>query len=329
MQTPRDWLTPDALFMLQNIAEQGSFAAAARQLHLVPSALTYRVRQLEEALDVLLFDRSSRQARPTAAGQELLREAGRLLLDMDSVANRVKRVATGWEGVLTLAVDSIMARDVVMDLCAAFLALNSPTRLRIRHETLSGTMAALTSGQADLALGVALGQPMAADIQHLVLGEVRFVFAVAPQHPLATAPEPLSDAMLLLHRVVAVADSVQRGSGLTVGLQGGQDVFTVPDMASKLQAQLRGLGAGFLPLSLAQPFVDSGQLVIKTTEQFRLNSVHAAWRDSRTSPAGRALLWWTAQLNQATTRQALLGGLSRQSGIGNNPPAPFGAPNLG
>jgi DNA-binding transcriptional LysR family regulator len=292
MQSPKDWLTPDALFMLQTIAEQGSFAAAARQLGLVPSALTYRVRQLEDALDVLLFDRSARQARPTAAGQELLREAGRLLQDIDAVANRVKRVATGWEAVLTVAVDSIMAQDVVMDLCEAFLALNSPTRLRIRHEALSGTMAALTSGQADLALGVALGQHMA---------------AVAPQHPLAQAAEPLSNALLLQHRVVAVADSVQRGSGLTVGLQGGQDVFTVPDMPSKLQAQLRGLGAGFLPLSLAQPFVAKGQLVIKTTEQTRLNTVHAAWRDSRLSPAGHALLWWTAQLNQAATREALLG----------------------
>jgi DNA-binding transcriptional LysR family regulator len=209
--------------------------------------------------------------------------------------------------VLTVAVDSIMARDVVMDLCEAFLALNSPTRLRIRHEALSGTMAALTSGQADLALGVALGQHMAADIQHVALGDVPFVFAVAPQHPLAQAAEPLSNALLLQHRVVAVADSVQRGSGLTVGLQGGQDVFTVPDMPSKLQAQLRGLGAGFLPHSLAQPFVAKGQLVIKTTEQTRLNTVHAAWRDSRLSPAGHALLWWTAQLNQAATKEALLG----------------------
>ena len=108
MQIPRDWLTPDTLHMLQTIEHQGSFAAAARALHLVPSALTYRVRQLEDALDVLLFDRSARQARPTAAGKELLREAGRLLEDIDSVANRVKRVATGWEGVLTVAVALLM-----------------------------------------------------------------------------------------------------------------------------------------------------------------------------------------------------------------------------
>lgn len=67
-------LTTDALEMLQRIAESGSFAAAARASGMVPSALTYRVRQIEDALDVLLFDRSSRQARLTEAGQELIRE---------------------------------------------------------------------------------------------------------------------------------------------------------------------------------------------------------------------------------------------------------------
>ncbi len=74
MPSPRDVLTPDSLAMLQAIAEAGSFAAAARQLGLVPSALTYRVRQIEDALDVLLFDRRSRHAQPTEAGRELLRE---------------------------------------------------------------------------------------------------------------------------------------------------------------------------------------------------------------------------------------------------------------
>ncbi len=83
--------------MMQTIAETGSFAAAARKSHMVPSALTYRVRQMEEVLDVLLFDRSSRQARLTAAGTELLREGAMLLANMDAVANRVKRIATGWE----------------------------------------------------------------------------------------------------------------------------------------------------------------------------------------------------------------------------------------
>ncbi len=306
MQTPRDWLTPEMLLMLQTIERQGSFAAAARALDLVPSALTYRVRQLEDALDVLLFDRSSRQARPTAAGRELLREAERLLGDLDAVANRVRRVATGWEAVLTVAVDSIVSRTVVMDLCAAFLALGSPTRLRLRHETLSGTLATLTSGQADLAVGAVLEPGLGNDIQHAVLGDIPFVYAVASHHPLANAPEPLQDATLQQHRAVAVADSVSRGGGLTIGLLAGQDVFTVPDMASKLEAQLRGLGGGFLPRTLAQPYIDAGMLVVKQVARTRISTTHYAWRESRQAPAGHALRWWLDELSQDMTRAALL-----------------------
>ena len=93
MPTAREVLTPEALSLLQAVAAAGSFAAAARELNLVPSAVTYRIRQIEDALDVLLFDRSSRQARLTEAGSELLREGSRLLLEIDAVANRVKRVA--------------------------------------------------------------------------------------------------------------------------------------------------------------------------------------------------------------------------------------------
>jgi DNA-binding transcriptional LysR family regulator len=103
MSDPGQSLTPDALVMMDTIARTGSFAAAARELGKVPSALTYSVRQLEEALDVLLFDRRSRQAKFTAAGEELLDEGRRLLSEMDAVANRVRRVATGWERQLSIA----------------------------------------------------------------------------------------------------------------------------------------------------------------------------------------------------------------------------------
>ena len=136
----RNALTPDALQMMDIIARTGSFAAAARELGRVPSALTYSVRQLEDALDVLLFDRRSRQAQLTAAGQELLDEGRRLLTEMDAVANRVKRVATGWESTLTVAVDDVISRLTVFELVEGFYAQrdgggNSPgTRLRLRGE---------------------------------------------------------------------------------------------------------------------------------------------------------------------------------------------------
>ncbi len=306
MQTARDVLTPDALAMLQTIAVSGSFAAAARKLKLVPSALTYRVRRIEDALDVLLFDRSSRQARLTEAGAELLREGARLLDEVDAIANRVKRVATGWEPQLTIAVDSIISKTTVLELCESFFALIPPTRIRLREETLSGTLACLTSGQADLALGVAeFGTN--AGIHSKALGEVSFVYAVAPHHPLARAPEPLKDESVRQHRAVAVADSIARGSGLTVGLLGGQDVFTVATMKDKLDAQLRGLGSGFVPECMARAYIETGRLVVKKMERpQRIARVNYAWRSLAKADQGRALTWWLTQLESPTTRSALL-----------------------
>ena len=308
MTTPRDVLTPDALAMLQTIAKSGSFAAAARASNMVPSALTYRVRQMEDALDVLLFDRSSRQARLTEAGAELIREGARLLADIDAVANRVKRVATGWESQFTIAVDSIINRATVMELCEAFISLSPPTRLKLRDETLSGTLEALTSGQADLALGAVMGASTAVGLHHEPLGGVHFVFAMAPHHPLAKVSEPLSDEAIRQHRAVAVADSIQRGTGLTIGLLAGQDVFTVPGMPAKLDAQIRGLGVGFLPTPLAQPYLDSGRLVARRVERSeRQIQVSYAWRKTGRPGQGRALQWWLAQLKSPVTRGALLG----------------------
>jgi DNA-binding transcriptional LysR family regulator len=308
MMTPRDVLTPTSLAMLQAIASSGSFAAAARASNMVPSALTYRVRNIEDALDVLLFDRSSRQARLTEAGKELLREGARLLVDIDAVANRVKRVATGWESQLTISVDSIINRVTLMELCEAFFALNPPTRLKLRGETLSGTLEALTSGQADLALGVVLDAKVTVGLQRRPLGAVSFVFAVGVGHPLARAGEPLGDDVIRKHRAVALADSVERGGGLTFGMLTGQDVFTVSDMAAKIDAQIRGLGIGFLPRSLAQPYIDSGKLVVKQVERADHEMQFCyAWRDSGKQAQGRALQWWLEQLHTAVSRAALLG----------------------
>ncbi|GAB3359572.1 MULTISPECIES: LysR family transcriptional regulator [Giesbergeria] len=305
MRNPRDVLTPDSLAMLHEIAVAGSFAAAARTLGLVPSALTYRVRQIEEALDVLLFDRSSRQARPTPAGTELLREGQRLLQDIDAVAHRVRRVATGWEPQLTIAIDGVISPHTILELVQAFYALHPPTRLKLRDEILSGTLEALTSGRADLAIGVGVNASNVAGLQLEVLGDSTFLFAVAPHHPLAHTPEPISDAHLLQHRLVAVADSAH-SDNTSIGLLGGQDVLTVDSMQAKLQVQLRGLGCGFLPIAMARPYLEAGRLVARRVARSERNvRLHYAWKGSA-KPPGRALQWWLEQLRSRATRIALL-----------------------
>ena len=306
MTDRRQSLTPDALLMMDTIARAGSFAAAARELGKVPSALTYSVRQLEDALDVLLF------------------EGRRLLYEMDAVANRVRRVASGWETQLTISVEDILSMPTIFELVDAFCAVRDATdlpvtdlpasqsgpatRLRIRSDVLAGTWEALTSGQADLAIGVGDEHANPGGIELRPLGSVPFVFCVAPHHPLARAPTPLIDAQLVQHRAVAVADTAQRVTPITVNLLPGQDVLTVPSMRAKLEALLRCLGCGFLPEPLARAHLDAGRLVQKDTARGAFSArLHYAWRAERgTLSLGRALQWWLQQLDSPATRSALL-----------------------
>jgi DNA-binding transcriptional LysR family regulator len=309
MASPRDVLTPDALGLVQAVADHGSFAAAARELGLVPSAVTYRIRQIEDALDVLLFDRSSRQARLTAAGNELLCAGQQLLQDIDALAHRVKRVATGWEAEFTVAFDGVLSGSTVMELAEAFYALQPTTRLRLREEVLAGTLEALVSGRADLALGVVLEPGTTPGVHSHELGDLPFVYAVAPHHPLAKVAGPLTDEVLLRHRAVAVSDSAQqRGTALTLGLLAGQDVFTVSTVRAKLDAQLCGLGGGFLPEPWARPYLESGRLVAREVQRARSRNIRLsyAWRNAGPLGPGRALQWWLAQLESPATRSALL-----------------------
>jgi DNA-binding transcriptional LysR family regulator len=323
MINARNVLTPEALAMMDAIARTGSFAAAARELGKVPSALTYNVRQLEDALDVLLFDRRSRQAKLTAAGEELLNEGRRLLEQVDAVANRVKRVATGWETQLTVAADGAISRVTLFEICEAFYALKPEgadpgrsgpgTRLRLRTEILAGTWEALISGQADLAIGVGTELAHPQGIQLQPMGVIPFVFAVAPHHPLAAASQPITDAELLRHRAIAVADSAQRLAPLTVNLLPGQDVLTVSTMPAKVEALLRCMGCGFIPEPMVREHIAAGRLVPKEVQRPPLIArMGYAWRGepigkaSRKPQQGLALRWWLNQLESPATRKALL-----------------------
>lgn len=295
----------ESLELIDAIELRGSFAAAAEALHKVPSAVTHAVRRLEEDLGVALFERSGRRAVLTEAGRTLLLEGRELLRVASDLECRVQRVAKGWESELRIAMQSLFEFEPLLPLLAEFDRLDSGTRLRINREVLSGAWDALLSGRADLAIGVP-GEPPTAGFALQPFGAVEFVFAVAPNHPLASHPEPIPQAAVARYRAIAVADTARELAARTVGIQSGQDVLTVPDMPAKAAAQAAGLGVGRLVRSHAEREAAAGRLVIRqVADSAPPEPIYLAWRSNH---KGKALKWLRERLAEPGWCQRLLGG---------------------
>ncbi|MBZ2206615.1 LysR substrate-binding domain-containing protein [Massilia soli] len=284
----------DALVTVDTIARRGSFAAAAKELFRVPSTISYTVSKLEEDLGVPLFERFGPKVTLTPAGAELLKEGRHLLKAAGDLERRVRRVASGWETEFTIAIDSVLSPAGLIDDISAFYDVADQTRVRLIKEELSGTWEALLDRRADLLVGAAGAGPSGGGYTAEPIGTASFVFVVAPAHPLAAVERALTKADLAQYRAVAVSDSARQLQARTVGLLFGQDTLSVPDMQTKYQYQLAGLGFGFLPEPFVRGDLANGLLVEKQVEESRsAETLYLAWRSGE---EGAALKWWRDRL---------------------------------
>lgn len=286
----------EALQIVDAIARRGSFSAAGKELHRVPSTISYTVGKLEDDLGVQVFERNGPRVVLTRAGQELLKEGRYLLKAAQDLEQRVRRVASGWETELAVGLDSMFSARVLQPDVTAFYEVAQQTRLRIVQETLSGTWEALLDRRVDLLIGAPGDGPAGGGYVAQPLGTLSFVFAVAPGHPLAAVPGPLGRAELQHHRAVSVADSARQLPARTVGLLLGQDTLALPTMQSKFDYQLAGLGFGFLPEPCARAAIAAGLLVARQVDEPKPDETfHLAWRSGE---SGAALHWWRERMRE-------------------------------
>ena len=297
-------LTLDALMVLETIERKGSFAAAADELHRVPSAITYAVQKLEEDLGVPLFDRSGHRARLTDAGKELLEEGRRLLHAANELEARVKRVATGYEVELRVAVADLIPMSRLYPVFQEFYREDCGTRLRLLTEVYGGAWDALATARADLVIGAPGEGPAGGGYSTRPLGTVQWQFMVAPTHPLVAAPEPIPPPEIQKYRSIAAADSSRNLPPRTSGLLSGQDVLTVPHMREKIEFQCAGFGVGYLPVHMVREEVAAGKLVVKQALETKPQAqMFLAWR---TADKGRALRWFLDRLDDPKRLEELL-----------------------
>lgn len=261
-------ITLDALQTLDAIERRHSFAAAAEELHRVPSAVSYTINKLEEDLGVELFDRSRRKAELTAIGRLVLEQGRKILTAAEELTAQARQAADGWEVKLRICIESVLSCDAIYDLIEEFQKIQPKTEIRLSEEVLSGSWDALVDDRCDLVIGAEGAPPSPGFILH-PLGQVMFDFAVAAGHPLSRLPTPLSISVIEDYPTVIVTDSSLQLPTRSAGLLDGRSRIYVPTIEHKIAAQCKGLGVGYLPRHRITQQLAQGQLVVLPLDALR------------------------------------------------------------
>lgn len=289
-------ITLEALRVLDAIDRKGSFGAAAEMLFKVPSALSYTVQKLESELGINLFDRSKQRAQLTVAGRLVLEQGRTLLLAASKLEDAVRQLESGWETRLRIAKDTILANRPLLQLIEAFNQLDKQVSIEISEEVLGGAWDALVADRCDLTLGASGELPKGVFEYHL-MGEVEFMFAVAPGHPLTLHQGPVDAAAIRAFPTVVIADSSLTSPLRSSGLLESRQTLRVANVAAKIEAQAMGIGVGFLARHLIVDALAKGELVALPCSIPRPKiPLYMAWRKEQT---GKALAWFVAACKSA------------------------------
>jgi len=220
--------------------------------------------------------------------------------DGSNAVRQVQRIATGWEVELRIAIDAIIPVERIYPLLERFYAAGHGTQIRLSYEVLGGTWDALATDRADLVIGAPGDMPARGGItSRLLCTRSDFVFAIAPDHPLAKWEGAIPSSEIVRYRGTVIADTSQELPARSIGLIDGQDALRVPDIRAKASAQVAGLGIGHLPRWLAAPEIAAGRLVEKEIAEPRpAMPLHLAWRSRQ---IGKALRWFLDALDETDT----------------------------
>ncbi|CAL9632689.1 HTH-type transcriptional regulator BenM [Streptomyces sp. enrichment culture] len=165
------------------VAEEGGFGRAAERIGIVQSAVSQQIRRLERELGAVLFDRSTRRVRLSAAGERLLPEA-RLVL---AAAERVREVAAGIsEGAVGVLRLGTIHGDRLYRALTALAETRPGLQVRLQRLPVVERLAAVREGRLDAALVRAVVE--APGLRLVPLRTDPLYAAVPARHPLAERP---------------------------------------------------------------------------------------------------------------------------------------------
>jgi len=256
-----DRRTFDALSAFALIVERGSFARAADQLGVTPSALSQTLRQLEESLGIRLLHRTTRSLAPTSAGESLLARARPLLTELDAALAETATQTDVPRGKLRITTSRIAAELVVAPRLGAFAAAHPQVVLEL---VIEDRLVDIVAGRFDA--GIRLGEHLAKDMVAVEIGGRQRLVVVGTPGYFATHGRPRHPQQLLEHRCIVnlmPSGALYRweldrdGTALELAVQGPL-ITNDPGIAAL--AVLSGAGIGFMFEAQAAPHLATGRL---------------------------------------------------------------------
>jgi LysR family transcriptional regulator, chromosome initiation inhibitor len=265
-------LNPGQLDALVAIADHGSFDAAARQLHITPSAVSQRIRALEAAAGQVLISRGS-PCRPTPHGEWLVR-LGRQTRLLYTEASQAITAATAVDLPVAVNADSVgnWFRDVLAEVAAW-----DGTALKLRVEDQAYSQELLRRGDV---LAAVTSDPTAVQGCGVdSLGALRYLPAATPaladRWQRGEAPDWAAMPVVVFNDKDDLQHELLRRHGVA---QDPPIVHQVPSTADFYEAVRVGLGWGMLPESQASGDFSSGALVRLTADVLDIPLYWQRWR---------------------------------------------------
>ena len=271
-------LNLDQLQTLIAIADLGTFAAAAQALHLAPPTVSLHIKELESRLEAALVVRGRRQAELTSAGQVLVHEGRQLLLASDDLIDRVRRHASGREGVVRVGVSAGVSTRLLPRLLEELAQRSPGIEVRLEAVGSADSMQRLKAGTLDIGI-VASPQPPLAEVR---LTPWRTDPMVALMPAAWDAPEHVTPDWLAHRRWASFAPATQM-HGLIAGWFGQAGHHPRPFLSLSYPGALKSLAvasqcAALLPLEEVQDLQDDPGVQIRHLEPQLLRPMAVAHR---------------------------------------------------
>lgn len=265
------------------IAECGSFSGAAERLFIAQSALSRQIKELETQLETLLFERTARQPRLTAAGQAFLPRARTLLVDLEKAQRLAREVGQGVRGSLRLSHSStVPLTGQLLTRLSGYLHEHPGISMEIAQQSSEAQLAELAEDRLEIGL---LRLPVLRQHEGLCvqpLFEEPLLLAVADVHPLAR--ETSACLAQLRNEAFISIPHRQRGglSYLSAELCMGAGFFpkaarVVSRKTTQLQLIQAGFGVALLPQCM-QEIAPPSLRFIALTDQGCSSTVALAYR---------------------------------------------------